>query len=289
MEKLKIGALVSGGGTNLQAIIDACEAGLIDGEFTFVGSDRPGVFGLERAKKHGIPTFVVDYSERMDGMRELGSHSFFKHLTPKDFNSDEIFNKLGKVSASDYLSAKFIKLAIIESELLKEMAKYQFDLLVLAGFMRMLSPYFIDKINIDPWKLRIMNIHPALLPNFPGMHGYEDTWNYGCTVGGCTVHFVDYGEDTGPIIMQGSFNRLPGDTLETFSAKGLAIEHEVYPRCIQLFAQGRLKLVEGVLRGGATRKLVEILPGKTAIEVLDEGAEFELGHMENCPGLRCRR
>ncbi len=101
-----------------------------------------------------------------------------------------------------------------------------------------------------------MNIHPALLPAFPGTDGYGDTFRYGCKVGGCTVHFVDYGEDSGPIIGQRALAIEPGDTLETVKAKGLELEWELYPACIQLYAQNRLKVEEETCPTpeGGTRK-----------------------------------
>ena len=87
-----------------------------------------------------------------------------------------------------------------------------------------------------------MNIHPALLPSFPGVDGYGDTFAYGCKVAGCTVHFIDYGEDTGPIIGQTAFPIEPYDTVEDVKKKGLALEWELYPRCIKLFAENRLEI-----------------------------------------------
>jgi phosphoribosylglycinamide formyltransferase-1 len=117
------------------------------------------------------------------------------------------------------------------------------DLLVLAGFMRNLTPYFIDRFNTDTDRPRIMNIHPALLPAFAGVDGYGDTFRYGCKVGGCTVHFIDYGEDSGPIIGQKAFPILEGDDLDAIKKKGLELEWQLYPECIQLFAQGRLRVV----------------------------------------------
>jgi phosphoribosylglycinamide formyltransferase-1 len=118
--------------------------------------------------------------------------------------------------------------------------------------MRNLSPYFIDRVNTVPNRPRIMNIHPALLPAFAGLDGYGDTFRYGCKVGGCTVHFIDYGEDTGPIIGQRTFQICPEDTLDSIRQKGLKLEWELYPECIQLFAAGRIKTVKTdfVLRGG---------------------------------------
>jgi phosphoribosylglycinamide formyltransferase-1 len=128
---------------------------------------------------------------------------------------------------------------IAERRLLDHIESYDMDLLVLAGFMRVLTPYFIDRINTKDKGCRIMNIHPALLPAFPGTDGYGDTFRYGCKIGGCTVHFVDYGEDTGPIIGQKAFEIADGDTLEDVKKKGLKKEWELYPACIQKFAQSR--------------------------------------------------
>jgi phosphoribosylglycinamide formyltransferase-1 len=109
-----------------------------------------------------------------------------------------------------------------------------------------------------------MNIHPALLPAFPGVDGYGDTFRYGCKVGGCTVHFIDYGEDTGPIIGQRAFPITPDDTIDSIRKKGLKLEWELYPECIGMFAEGRLKTVRktSVLASGkkVRRTIVEILP-----------------------------
>jgi phosphoribosylglycinamide formyltransferase-1 len=144
------------------------------------------------------------------------------------------------------------------------MANHSYDLLVLAGFMRTLTPYFIDRVNLDRSNPRIMNIHPALLPAFPGTDGYGDTFRYGCKVAGCTVHFIDYGEDTGPIIGQRAFAIAPDDCLERIRKKGLKQEWQLYPECIQLFAEGRLKTVKKsfTLPNGRRhqRTIVEILP-----------------------------
>lgn len=140
--------------------------------------------------------------------------------------------------------------------MLEKMAGRPFDLLALAGFMRTLTPYFIDRVNTDREKPRIMNIHPALLPAFPGVDGYGDTFRYGCKVGGCTVHFIDYGEDTGPIIGQKAFEILPGETLDEVREKGLRLEWELYPECVRLFAEGRLKIVKSqhATESGKTKK-----------------------------------
>jgi phosphoribosylglycinamide formyltransferase-1 len=260
-EKIRVGALVSGGGTNLQAIIDACNSRRIDAEVVFVGSDNPQAYGLERAKKHGIPTVTVDYQTIMEETRGRPPDE----QVPKDFDLETVLSKQGiHPGEADREKVKlyFSTRAVAEAALLREMDPYPFDLLVLAGFMRIVTPYFIDRVNTDPSRPRIMNIHPALLPSFPGVDGYGDTYRYGCKVGGCTVHFVDYGEDTGPIIGQKTFEIVPDDTLDTVKEKGLRLEYELYAECIQLFAEDRLKVVSRTytLEDGTElkRKVVEI-------------------------------
>ena len=260
--KIRIGALISGSGSNLQAIIDACDSKRVDGKVVFAGSDKPDAYGLKRAEDNGIPTFVADYKKITD-QTQNGSMG---RLLPEDFDLEQILTSQQLLSESvdeERQTRYFCKRAIYEAALLKEMATYPFDLLVLAGFMRVLSPYFIDQVNTNPERPRIMNIHPALLPAFPGVDGYGDTFRYGCKVGGCTVHFLDYGEDTGPIIGQKSFQISSDDTLESVRTKGLKLEWELYCECIQLFAQNRLNVVHKTytLKNGTTksRKLVEIL------------------------------
>ncbi len=236
--KIKVGTLISGGGTNLQAIIDACLDNSIDAQIVFTGSDNPGVKGLERAQKAGIETFVVDYSSIIQSCRQGISDADL----PDDFNLDEILSKqrLMNSSATPEQTSFFLKTrAIAEKRLLDHILSYDMDLLVLAGFMRVLTPYFIDRINTEPGKYKIMNIHPALLPSFPGTDGYGDTFRYGCKIGGCTVHYIDYGEDTGPIIGQKAFEIDDGDTLDDIKKKGLEKEWQLYPACIQKFAESR--------------------------------------------------
>ncbi|MDY6952476.1 MAG: phosphoribosylglycinamide formyltransferase [Thermodesulfobacteriota bacterium] len=260
---LRIGALISGGGSNLQAIIEACAAKQIDGHVVFVGSDNPEAQGLERARGHGIATFVVDYKAIF---KEAKGQSL-DALLPEDFDLKEVLamQSLMPAAADREKMARYFGIrAVAEAALLNEMAHHPFDLLVLAGFMRVLTPYFIDRVNTDPSLPRIMNIHPAILPSFPGTDGYGDTYRYGCKVGGCTVHFVDYGEDTGAIIGQKAFEIAPGDTMETVRKKGLKLEWELYPVCIQLFAKRHLKVLAKSHRaqnGTVTRrKVVEIVP-----------------------------
>ncbi len=233
---IRIGTLISGGGTNLQAIIDACRSRNLPADILFTGSDKPGVKGLERARKAGIDTFVVDYAKVIRACRENMTNDDL----PRDFDLEEvrqkqrIFKSETPVDRVDF----FLKSrAVAEKQLLDHILKYEMDLLVLAGFMRILTPYFIDRINTGPGTYRIVNIHPALLPAFPGTDGYGDTFRYGCKIGGCTVHFVDYGEDTGPIIGQKAFEIGDGETLEDVRAKGLSKEWELYPECILKLAQ----------------------------------------------------
>jgi len=262
-EKIRIGALVSGGGSNLQAVIDACDTGQIDGKVVFVGSDNPAAGGLERARKHDIPTFVVDYANVINRFKEAPR----EFNAPVDLDLGAVISKhalFGEGIDQEKIRAFMLTRAAAESLLLESMTAHPFDLLILAGFMRKLTPYIIDRINKDGADPRIMNIHPALLPAFPGTDGYGDTYRYGCKVGGCTVHFVDYGEDTGPIIGQRSFAIEPGDTIDSIRAKGLKLEWELYPLCVQLFAQNRLEVVEesvGLADGGTImRRVVKVLP-----------------------------
>jgi phosphoribosylglycinamide formyltransferase-1 len=242
-KKISIGALISGGGTNLHAVMVECKKDGIAGKLVFVGSDNPDAAGLKKARKHGIPTFVVDYASVFKQFKKAPQ----KANLPVDFDLESILTKQSLIShkaddekVKNYLMSR----AIAEQKLLEEMKPYRFDLLVLAGFMRNLSPYFIDRVNTVPGMPRIMNIHPALLPAFPGVDGYGDTFRYGCKIGGCTVHFIDYGEDSGPIIGQKAFKISEDDDLETVRQKGLKLEWELYPQCIDLFARGRLRTVK---------------------------------------------
>ncbi len=220
----------------------------------FVGSDNPGAGGLAKAHQNNIATFVVDYKSIIREFKKDPQ----KAVLPDDFDLDELVAKQTVISGQDGpqgVQTFLMTRAIAEAKLLDAIGSRPFDLLVLAGFMRNLSPYFIDRVNADRETPRIMNIHPALLPAFSGVDGYGDTFRYGCKVGGCTVHFIDYGEDTGPIIGQRAFQIGPGDTLELIRRKGLAIEWELYPHCIQLFAQGRLRVVQRSFELGKGRKV----------------------------------
>ena len=193
--QVPIGVLLSGGGTNLQAIIDAIEAGKLDAKIEVVVSNKPDAHGLARARKHGIPTEIVNH---------------------KNVSTREAYDE-----------------AVIA--LLRTRAV---ELVVLAGFMRLLSPVFIKA-----YSNRIMNIHPALLPSFPGLHVQQRAVEHGARFSGCTVHFVNEECDEGPIIMQAVVPVFPDDTGEALAARILEQEHRIYPRAIQLYAEGRLKIV----------------------------------------------
>jgi len=191
---LMIGVLVSGRGSNLQAMIDAIEAGKLKAQVAVVISNVPGVMALERAKKHGIKAVVVNDREFSD--------------------------------KSSY-----------EKEIIRALESNSVDLVCLAGYMKLISPEFVRH-----FKGRMMNIHPALLPAFPGLHVQKKALEHGVKYSGATVHFVDEGCDTGPIIIQAAVPVLDDDTEETLSARILEQEHKIYPEAIRLYAEGKLKI-----------------------------------------------
>jgi phosphoribosylglycinamide formyltransferase-1 len=196
MDKVSLGVLASGRGSNFQAIIDEIEAGRLNASVKLLIVDVPDAYAVERAKKHSI--------ERL-------------WLNPREFPTKDAFF----VRIADELRARGV------------------NLVVLAGFMRI-----VRKPLLDAFPSRVMNIHPALLPSFPGLHGQKQAADYGVRISGCTVHFVDEGMDTGPVIIQAAVPVSPDDTEETLSGRILKLEHKIYPHAIQLFAEGRLR-VEG--------------------------------------------
>jgi phosphoribosylglycinamide formyltransferase 1 len=191
---LKLGVLISGSGTNLQAIIDAIERRELDAEIRVVISNRADAYGLERARRAGIRTMVIDH---------------------RRFSSREAFDR----------------------QVVAELGAAEVELVALAGFMRLLSG-----VMLQAFPNRIMNIHPALLPSFPGLHVQKTAVEYGARFSGCTVFFVTEGVDDGPIIIQAVVPVFPDDTEETLAARILAQEHRIYPRAIALFQQGRLEV-----------------------------------------------
>ena len=202
MTRLNLAVFISGSGTNLQALIDKRNSGELLADIVVVISDRPDAYGLKRAERNNIPTFVVDYRKLLREFPER--HQAYYHA---------------------------------EEKIIGILSNFKVDYVCLAGFMRLLSPGFLQVFK-DGLVHRVINIHPALLPSFPGQHGYEDTFYYGCKWGGITVHFVDEGEDTGPIIGQVVYPIWPDDSLETIKKRGLSLEHELYPQCINWIARG---------------------------------------------------
>ncbi len=136
-----------------------------------------------------------------------------------------------------------------DSELIKIMRKNDVDLVILAGFTRILTPVFLQA-----FPQKIMNIHPALLPSFPGLHGQKQAWEYGVKFTGCTVHFVDEGVDTGPIIIQSVVPVYDDDTEEILAARILKEEHRIYPQAIQFYAEGRLEIKDRKVKLKSAKK-----------------------------------
>jgi phosphoribosylglycinamide formyltransferase 1 len=186
---MRIVVLVSGTGSNLQAVIDAARAGELDVDIAAVGADRPGTYGVERSAAVGIPTFVVDFKE---------------------------FADRGEWNAA----------------LTKAVGAYQPDVVVSSGFMRIVSPEFIDA-----FEGKYLNTHPALLPSFPGAHGVRDALAYGVKVTGCTVHWADAGVDTGPIIAQEAVAVEDGDTEETLHERIKVVERRLLVRTLAELAK----------------------------------------------------
>lgn len=227
-KRLRLAVLISGGGTNLQALIDQSRNGLLDAEVVVVASDRADAYGLVRAGQAGIPSHVVDYSSIL----KSGSAAHTTGASPVDPKEIDAAQKIIRTADTNARLERLKRLMNAEHLLISLLEPYAPDLICLAGFMRLVSPYFIRHYNREgAW--RILNIHPALLPAFPGQHGYEDTFHYGCRWGGITVHFVDEGEDTGPVIAQAAYPIWPDDTIDRIRKRGLSLEYEVYAQCIR--------------------------------------------------------
>ncbi|MHC1724719.1 MAG: phosphoribosylglycinamide formyltransferase [Syntrophobacteraceae bacterium] len=246
--RLRLALLVSGGGTNLQAIIDRSISGSLSADVSVVLSDRPDAFGLERARRVGIPAFCINYKD----FAKIDASQCAAENLPVDLDELDRRQKILKQSDPAARRLRLASLVLAEQELIRVIDSYNPDYICLAGFMRLVTPYFINHFNTGSWK--ILNIHPALLPSFPGRHGYEDTFEYGCKWGGITVHFVDEGEDTGPIIAQAVYPVLSGDNLERVRARGLQLEYEVYAQVIEWLAQGEVAI--NITPEGRTRVVI---------------------------------
>lgn len=186
----RVGVLASGGGSNLQALIDACRAPDYPAEIALVICNVPGARALQRAQDAGIPAATVPHQAFPDR-------------------------------------------AAFEQTMLEELRQHQVEILCLAGFMRILSKDFLSGLQVP-----VLNIHPALLPAFPGMHAVRQAIQYGAKISGCTVHLVDEGTDTGPVIAQAAVPVLDGDDEPRLAARILAEEHRLYPLALRLVAEG---------------------------------------------------
>ena len=191
---LPIGVLVSGRGSNLAAILEACARPGFPAHVAVVISDRERALALERARAAGVEALWIN---------------------PKDFADREAFDAV----------------------LVRELTARGVGLVCNAGFMRILSPVYVRA-----FAGRALNIHPSLLPSFPGLHAQRQALDHGAKVAGATVHFVDEGMDSGPIVLQAAVPVEPGDTEETLAERILVQEHRIYPEAIRLFAEGRLRI-----------------------------------------------
>jgi len=195
---LRVAVLASGRGSNLQAIIDAIEAGQVQAQIVAVISNEKDAVALDRARKHGLPELFVD---------------------PKPFagqpDSREAYDRV----------------------LLEVLQQQHVELVLLAGYMKI-----VTAVLVNAFANRMMNIHPSLLPSFPGLEVQKKAIDWGCKLAGCTVHFVTEGVDEGPIIVQAAVPVLDSDTSEALAARILEQEHKIYPQAVQLFAEGRLKV-----------------------------------------------
>ena len=195
-EKLRIGVLGSGTGSNCEAILQACERGQIPGRVAVVVSDIPNAFILERARKRGIPAQFV------------GPSKFKTKLEPE-----------------------------LETQIAGILREAGVELVALAGYMRVVKTPLLA-----PFAGKMLNVHPSLLPAFPGLHAWEQALNYGVRFTGCTVHFVNEGVDAGPIVLQQTVPVLAGDSPATLHQRIQVAEHTLLPAAIRLFALGKLRV-----------------------------------------------
>jgi phosphoribosylglycinamide formyltransferase 1 len=189
----RAGVLVSGRGTNLQALLDAARAGRLGGEVAVVVSNVAAAPALDKARAAGVPAIVCDHRGR-----------------PREEHDRAV---------------------------LRVLQEHGVDLVCLAGYMRLLSPPFLSA-----FPHRVVNIHPSLLPAFPGLDAQRQAWEHGVKVSGATVHLVEEALDAGPIVMQEAVEVRAGDTSETLAARILEAEHRIYPRAVRLLLSGRWRL-----------------------------------------------
>ncbi|ODN69907.1 phosphoribosylglycinamide formyltransferase [Methylobrevis pamukkalensis] len=194
--RLRVGILISGGGSNMAALIAAAAPEVFPAEIAVVISNRPDAGGLAKAEAAGIATEVVDHKAHADR-------------------------------------------ASFDAALDAALAAHGVDFVCLAGFMRLLTEGFVNR-----WRDRMINIHPALLPLFKGLHTHQRAIEAGVRFHGATVHFVRFGMDEGPIIVQGAVPVLAADTADSLAARVLGVEHQIYPLALRLVAEGRTRIVD---------------------------------------------
>jgi phosphoribosylglycinamide formyltransferase-1 len=213
MPTLELGVLISGRGSNLQAILDAIEGGRLDARVRVVISNKPGAAGLARAEQAGVPTAVIPHKEHPDR-------------------------------------------ASFDAALVKALRAAGVEWVVLAGFMRLVTP-----VLLDAFPDRVVNIHPALLPAFPGVDAQQQALDYGVRITGCTVHLVDAGTDTGPILAQAAAPVLDGEDREALAERLIALEHALLVQALAWIAEGRLEVRPPAAPGGRTRaRLAGVVP-----------------------------
>jgi phosphoribosylglycinamide formyltransferase 1 len=196
---IPVAVLISGSGTNLQAILDACEQPSFGAHIAIVISNRKNAYGLQRAAEKGVQTKWVPHRSR----------------------SREEF----------------------EEELISVLKFHKVEWILLAGFMRVLTAKFLSAFHH-----RVLNIHPSLLPSFPGMNAQQQALDYGVKRTGATVHFVDAGMDTGPIILQDSVPVYDTDTIDTLKRRILSVEHVIFPKALHMAISNSLQIVNGIVR-----------------------------------------
>jgi len=215
---LDLGVLISGRGSNLQAILDAIAEGRLDARVRLCVSNKPGVLGLERAEKAGVPTRVLSH---------------------KDYPDRPSY----------------------DAALAKALAEAGVTWVVLAGFMRI-----VTSVLLDAFPGRVINIHPSLLPAFPGVSAQAQALAHGARISGCTVHLVDTGTDTGPILAQAAVPVFPADTEESLSERILGREHELLVHVLSSIAAGKLVIERSKAPGEKDRAWLEGVPTALGVE-----------------------
>jgi phosphoribosylglycinamide formyltransferase-1 len=208
MARRRVGVLISGGGSNLQALLDATAAPASPASIVLVVSNVAGAFGLSRAEKAGVPAHCLDHR-------------------------------------------RFLDRATFDAALDRLLRESGVDLVCLAGFMRILSADFVER-----WRDRLLNIHPSLLPAFPGLHTHARALASGVRIHGCTVHLVRPALDDGPILVQGVVPVLDGDDAAALAARVLEVEHRCYPLALRGFASGGLAVEGERVRGRECRLIL---------------------------------